>query len=509
MLRVDMCMDMSIIVGVESMEKLDLLYDFFSVLDPYPLNPIIAWALRFCFRNPYEGMMVVDKEGLIQFMDRPTEQFMGLAPGGALGVKVMEMFPKADFDFTIKTGKPLIGRVREVEGVTRIGSVYPLKQDGVIVGAVGRVAFHPFQEIEKRNKEIRDLRNEVQYLRQKERTENTSTYSFDNLLGSSKLIKDTIATAKRISMLNADVLIVGESGTGKELFAHSIHSYLHRERPFVKINCPTIPFELAESQLFGYEKGAFTGASTSGKAGVFEVANNGIVFLDEISSLPLSIQAKLLRVLQEREIQRLGSNRTTRVNFRFIAATNVDLFKLVNEGKFRHDLYYRVARATLHIPPLRDRREDILVYLNSFLDIINKSFKTSIKGVSKQAMQILFQYNWPGNVRQLINVLEQAAIDAYDVEEITERHLPKEVFSDDKPSYESSFTHASFDRSHETAYKERDSIISALRQTKGNKRQAAMLLKIPRSTFYQKLRRYGIINKGIGNNTVNSLDSTN
>jgi transcriptional regulator with PAS, ATPase and Fis domain len=448
--------------------------------------------LRFCFRNPYEGVIVVDNEGIIRFMDRPTEKSMGLEPGGAGGMNIREIVPKSDFEIVMTTGTPVIGRIREIGGITRMASVYPLKKNGEVIGAIGRVAFHSFEEIEKKNKEIQDLRKEIHYLRQKEKSEYSSLYTFDNILGSSKLMRDTIATAKRISMLDTDVLILGESGTGKELFAHSIHGYLHNDKPFVKINCPAIPFELAESQLFGYEKGAFTGASSTGKAGVFELANNGIVFLDEISSLPLSLQAKLLRVLQEREVQRLGSNRTTRVNFRFIAATNVELYKLVEEGAFRPDLYYRVARATLHIPPLRERREDIFLYLNHFLESINKSFRIHVKRFSKEAAHILLHYDWPGNVRQLIHVLEQIAINAWDAEEIAVEHLPRDTLVRDKQPRDENPSGATPGIKHELAYKERDLIVSALRETKGNRRQAAILLNMPRSTFYQKIRRYGI-----------------
>ncbi len=468
------------------------LEEFLSVLDPYPLNALVGRALRFCFRNPYEGLIIVDTKGLIQFMDRPTEKFLGLEQGGALGMDIKDIQHKSDFELTVTTGKPVIGRIGKIGGVTRIASVYPLIKDGELLGAVGRVAFHPFEEIEKQNKKIQELRNQVQYLRQRENAEYTSLYTFENILGSSRSIKETIRTAKRIAMLDTDVLIVGESGTGKELFAHSMHGYSREGRPFVKINCPAIPFELAESQLFGYEKGAFTGASSTGKPGVFETANNGVVFLDEISSLPLSLQAKLLRVLQEREVQRLGSSRTKKVNFRFIAATNVELYKLVEEGNFREDLYYRIARAILHIPPLRERREDILLCLDHFLDTINKSFKIDIQGFSREAMQALQNYSWPGNVRQLIHVLEQTAIKVWDKKEIALEDLPMEIRRHKNNLYEDRPSGVNVGIRQEINHKEKDAILSALRQTRGNKRQAAILLKMPRSTFYQKIKRYGI-----------------
>ena len=297
-----------------------------------------------------------------------------------------------------------------------------------------------------------------------------------------------LRSQRKLLFLMTDVLIVGESGTGKELFAHSIHSLVHPDKPFIKINCPAIPFELAEAQLFGYEKGAFTGAATVGKPGAFETAEGGMVFLDEISSLPLSIQAKLLRVLQEREVTRLGSSKTKKINFRSIAATNVDLRRLVKEGKFRHDLYYRVAKATVTIPPLRERREDIPFYLNSFLEMINRSFKTNIRGFSREAFQALIQYDWPGNVRELINVLEQVAIRAITDEEISIEALPEDVrlLKIGLVGKDINTSNAVGIKQHMTRV-ERDAIISALKETGGNRQKAAQLLKMPRLTLYKKL----------------------
>jgi transcriptional regulator with PAS, ATPase and Fis domain len=460
--------------------------DLLSIVEPYPFNPIIASALKFCFKNRFEGVTVIDKSYFIQFMDPATEIFLGLQPGEGIGKNMLDLAPGSDYQLAITTGTAVIGRVREVKGTKRMSSVYPLRKKGEIVGAIGRIVFYPLEELEKMNKRIERLKNEMHTLKQREKSEHSSAYTFDNILGTSWLIRDTVTTAKRISTLDTDVLIEGESGTGKELFAHSIHSYRCSDKPFVKINCAAIPFELAESQLFGYEKGAYTGANSSGKAGVFETANNGIVFLDEIPSLPLSIQAKLLRVLQEREIQRLGSNKTTKVNFRFIAATNVNLLKLVEEGKFRQDLYYRVARASLHIPSLRERTEDIPLYLHTFLEAVNRSFKVNIKGFSGEAMDMLIKYHWPGNVRQLVHVLEQIAINAWLATEVAIHHLPAEII-------ENSPVQVMPAEKPEVDENGRELIMSALKKTGGNKRQAAILLNMSRPTFYKKMKRFGII----------------
>lgn len=475
-----------------------LLSSFFEVLGRYPFNEIIGWALRFCFRNPYESITIVDKSGRVQFMDKPTEEFFGLKQGEAAGMDMRDLVPHTNIPFTITTGKPQIGKIWERKGLRRISSVYPLIRNGELIGAVGKILFHSLEEFERINEEIQRLNKEIHYLKQKERTEYRSLYNFSSILGNSPQIRESIEIAKKIAPLDTDVLIVGESGTGKELFAHSIHSLTHPDRPFIKINCPAIPFELAESQLFGYEKGAFTGATTVGKPGAFETAEGGTVFLDEISSLPLSIQAKLLRVLQEREVSRLGSSKTKKINFRSIAATNVDLRKLVKEGKFRHDLYYRVAKATLTIPPLRERREDIPLYLNSFLEMINRSFKTRIRGFSREAFQALVQYDWPGNVRELINVLEQVAIRAITDEEINIETLPEDVrlLKIGLAEKDINVSKAVGIKQQMTRM-ERDTIISALKETGGNRQKAAQLLKMPRSSFYKKLAAYNISNDSL------------
>ena len=287
-------------------------------------------------------------------------------------------------------------------------------------------------------------------------------------------------------------MILGESGTGKELFAHSIHSASGLNKPFVKINCPAIPFELAESELFGYEKGAFTGALPFGKEGYFETANNGTAFLDEISTLPLSIQAKLLRVLEEREIKRLGSMKAKTINFRVVSATNIDLKNLLNEGKFRQDLYYRVAKAIIYIPPLRDRREDIPIYIDYFIKKIFQSFKMQPKTISDKAMDILYNYYWPGNVRELINVLDQTIIKASNDKEIRAEHLPSDIPVHAQKLHHTGVPENTHSIKQEITEAERNLITSALRQTNGNKRKAAILLSMPRSTLYEKIRRYNI-----------------
>jgi transcriptional regulator with PAS, ATPase and Fis domain len=456
-----------------------------GVLSPYEFSYIIIRALRFFLRNPYESLVIINKAGYIEFLDRGSEKFFNLPPGGGKGLKITDLIPDSYLPKALETGKPFIGHIVKVKDLRRIGSTYPLIKDGEIIGAIGRVIFHSLDELERINREMGCLKKEVMILREEQKSQYTATYTFDNILGISSAIREAVELAKKVAMTDVDVLIVGESGTGKELFAHAIHNFKNPEKPFVRVNSSTIPFDLVESELFGYEKGAFTGANLTGKPGKFEIANNGTFYLDEISSLPLSIQAKLLRVIQEREVERLGSSKVKKINFRLIASTNTDLKMLVKEGKFRDDFYYRIAKAIIYIPPLRERKEDIPIYINHFLKIINKRFSTNFKRLTNEALYCFMNYDWPGNVRELINVLEQAALKAWHGEEIQKTSLPHELIG--KAHLDRHIPSSKIFKK-EIKEEEKKLIINALDQSKGNKRRASLILGIPRSTLYKKLK---------------------
>ena len=468
-------------------EEMDFLKVLSPVLGDYGFSPVISWAMRFFLRNPYESLVIVNQEGRIEFMDKGSEKFLNLPQGGAKGVMITELIPDSYLPKVLETRIPFAGRVFNVKGFRRIGSTYPLIRNGEVIGAIGRLIFHSLDEVERINREMGRLKSEVRLLREKEKVEYRAVYSFENILGISTAIRESVEMAKKVAMTGADVLITGESGTGKELFAQAIHNFVHPEKPFVRVNSSTIPFELVESELFGYEKGSFTGASQTGKVGKFEMAHTGTFFLDEISSLPLSIQAKLLRVLQEREVERLGATGVRKVDFRLIAATNADLRNLVREGKFREDFFFRIAKATISIPPLRKRKEDIPIYTSHFLKAVNERFGTQFKRLSDKALLLFMNYEWPGNVRELINVLEQACLKKWEGEEIPVECLPSELVGTSPLR-----TPASKIFKKGVQEEERKLIVQALEQTKGNKRRSALLLGIPRSTFYKKLKDYAI-----------------
>jgi len=257
---------------------------------------------------------------------------------------------------------------------------------------------------------------------------NTAKYKVDDIIGESQLMTNLKDTVKTIAKTNSSVLILGESGTGKELFAHAIHNASNRARqPFICINCGTIPAELIESELFGYEEGSFTGARKGGKVGMFQAAHKGTIFLDEIGDLPLSMQVKLLRVLQDKEIQKIGSNLREAIDVRVIAATNKDPYQMVQENQFRSDLYYRLNVISLRIPALRERKEDIPILSKSFINKLIRKENVKVEKISDSALEYLKHYNWPGKVRELEKVLEIAVNFLGNEKSIRAEHLPKRI----------------------------------------------------------------------------------
>ncbi len=307
-------------------------------------------------------------------------------------------------------------------------------------------------------------------------------YSLHGILGKSKAIRDLIELIEKVAKTDSTVLILGESGTGKSLVAKTIHyESKRREAPFITVNCASIPENLLEAELFGYEKGAFTGAYSS-KKGKFELANGGTIFLDEIGDMPLSLQAKLLRVLQDKEIEPLGSEKTVKVDVRIIAATNRDLKKLVEEGKFREDLYYRLNVIPIYIPPLRERKEDVPLLIEYYLEEFNRKYGKRVR-ITKRAMKLLLEYDWPGNVRELANLMERLVI-----------LNDEEVREDSLPAYMRSVTrdHEAGDLPSLIEKTEREKIIEALEKTGYVKSRAAKLLGYTLRQLDYRIKKYRI-----------------
>lgn len=336
-------------------------------------------------------------------------------------------------------------------------------------------------------KEINTEKNQLREENLRLRRELGKKYSFSNIVGNSRKMQEVFRLITQVAKSNASVLLLGESGTGKELVANAIHyNSLRSTKPIIKINCAALPGNLVEAELFGYEKGAFTGA-TSQKVGKFELANGGTIFLDEIGSLILESQAKLLRVLQEKELERLGGTRSLKVNVRLIAATNCNLAEEVEKKTFREDLFYRLNVYPIYLPPLREREADMLLLADYFLEKYSAEYQKDIKRISTPAIDMLTQYHWPGNVRELENCIERAVL-LCDDQVIHGYHLPPTLqTAEETGTYQSGSLEVAVSRY------ERDLLIDALKSSRGNIRKAAKSLNTTERIFGYKVKKYGIV----------------
>lgn len=395
----------------------------------------------------------------------------------------------------LATKKPVRGVTMKVGPNKKavVVNVAPILINSQIKGSVGVI--HDISEIRKLTEELEHAKSLIRRM--------TAKYTFNDIMGESELIKAAIAQAQHAADTPATVLLRGESGTGKELFAHAIHNASSRRSgPFVRVNCAAIAESLQESELFGYEEGAFTGALRGGKKGYFEEADGGTVFLDEIGDVNQGLQAKLLRVLQEKEIVRVGGNKSIPIKVRVIAATNANLEQRIKEGTFREDLYYRINVVPIFAPPLRGRKEDIPILTAHFRQKLGQEFGRKVAEISPEVLDILMNYEWPGNVRELENVIGRTIINMNYNEEVI---LPEYV-----PSLGNSISRSWQAIGKPTAEMEGDEVgdgtlseildevekkvlQKTLRQTKGNKTMAAKVLGIATRSLYYKLEKHGLI----------------
>lgn len=359
---------------------------------------------------------------------------------------------------------------------------YQLKEGTKLLSVIATMIARQVINLEKINLEKEQLRNENKRLK----SELENKYSITNITGNSSRMREVFQMISQVSKSNATVLVRGESGTGKELVANSIHYNSHRAKgPFVKVNCAALPANLIESELFGHEKGAFTGAIKQ-KLGKFELANKGTIFLDEIGSINLDVQVNLLRVLQEKEFDRIGGHKTIKTDVRIIAATNKNLEQGVEDGTFRGDLYYRLNVFPIYMPPLRERKTDILLLADSFLEKYTKENKKDIRRFSTPSIDMLMAYHWPGNVRELENCIERAVL-LCEEKTIHSYHLPPTL----QTGIESG-TMPSLSLEGSVENLEKEKIIDALKNTRGNCAQAAKVLKTTIRKFNYKARKFNI-----------------
>ncbi len=381
----------------------------------------------------HEGVLIVNQENKIVYFNNAYGDFIGHSLEEVKGALLTDVRPGARMPEALKKGKPMEVVFREEKGKEYFVNIYPIFDNGKLKGGVSTVTYL------KNAKFIMDTLKELEKkqadLKERMRQTNGTRYVFKDIICESLKSIQCIEAARKLAKSDIPVLINGESGCGKELYAQSIHNEsLRSEYPFVAINCAALNSSILESELFGYEEGAFTGARKNGKPGIFEIAEKGTIFLDEVSEMDYNLQAKLLRVLQEKKIRRVGGTAEIDIDVRIICACNIDLLKYIEEKKFRKDLYYRISTFPLHLPPLRERREDIIPLIEKHLSVLGIQQKRELS-INEEAKQALYVYDWPGNVRELNNVLEYSTVVCRN-NEIGRSNLPPSVLSDiDKENF--------------------------------------------------------------------------
>lgn len=434
--------------------------------------------------DPYMGVIYINTDCEILLVNETFAEILGVDRDSIIGQPIQKIVPKSRLPHTVKTGEANLCELCMVNNKEMISMRVPIYSNGKIIGAMAKTLFL----------DISTARLLTDMISLNEDTARSSSkyqskYTLDDIIGNNRRIVRLKTWSAQVANNSSNVLIIGESGTGKELFAHAIHhAGIRRNYPFIRINCASIPENLIESELFGYEEGAFTGALKGGKKGKFELAHKGTIFLDEIGEMPLSMQTKLLAFLQEREFERVGGSDPIHSDARIIAATNIDPEKAVAEGRFREDLYYRLNVVTFMLPPLRDRIDDIEPLVNHLIPKLNNKLNTSIEGIEPDALDLLMNYHWPGNVRELENLLERAINLAHldQARLLLPEHFPtllrKNTQRNTKPATLSAAVESL----------EYQLIMNTLRSNNYNKTVTAKQLNIHPSVLYRKLKKYNI-----------------
>ncbi len=434
----------------------------------------------------YDGLLVVDPNGYITMISEAYKNFLHIEDGDLIGKHVTEVIENTRLHIVAKTGIAEIAELQKINDSYIIASRIPIVKDGKVISVVGKIVFRNIGELDELYSKINKIEQQLENYKDELTRLNQAKYTFNNIIGKSPQLKKVKEMAKKSAETDSNVFIIGESGTGKELFAHAVHNLsLRRNKPFIRVNCAAIPNELLESELFGYESGAFTGAKKGGKIGKFEVADQGTIFLDEIGDMPLNMQAKLLRVIQEREIERIGSNTPKRIDVRIIAATNRNIQEMINEKKFRLDLYYRLNVVTLKLPALRDCKEDIKEYSYHFVDKFRVRYLKQVVGISEEALAYLKAYDWPGNIRELENIIERAINIIENEVTIKPQHLPLEITG-------GSVIDEFMELRDIVEDAECEALLRYLKTFNYNKTKVAKVLGLSRTTLYEKMKKHNL-----------------
>ncbi|MET1180804.1 sigma 54-interacting transcriptional regulator [Peribacillus simplex] len=450
----------------------------------------ILFYLEAILKTSKDAVTAVDKTGRVVYWNEAAENTYQIKSNEIIGKNIENYFQMKDIKLyeILKSKQPIFDVYHQPrpDKHISISSSPVFDHGGNLIGAIS--VDRDITATVKLNDKLSVTTSKLQDLKQ-QIINQAKNLPFSSIKGSSKIINQIKASAIKVAATDATVLILGESGVGKELFAQAIHeSSSRKKRPFVPINCGAIPSPLFESEFFGYEKGSFTGAEQGGKAGKLEEANGGTLFLDELGTMPLDIQVKFLRTLQEGEIYRVGGTKAIKVDIRVIAATNSMLEEMVEKGEFREDLYYRLNVVPLHIPSLRERLEDVPELVNLFIEEFSSKYQKEIQFQSNDMIELFSSYHWPGNIRELRNFVERlvvmtddAVLQANDILNILPQKAKKIAFE-----------HATITFQDEISIIEKERIKRALEKTHGNKTLAAKELGFSRVTLYKKINKYGL-----------------
>ncbi len=451
-------------------------------------NALMQERLQMILEAVQDGICVVERTGAITYVNPSYLRIVHKTPEMVIGQNVFDTAPDGNRSGVLRSGVARIGSIsHKNDGTTVVANVNPIFSDGEIAGVVSVIK--DITELQNLMARLSQVSARADYLEQELLRTKKTAQAFKNYIGKSGKVVDVLALASKAAGSSATVLIRGESGTGKEVIAEGIHYASERRRgPFIRVNCGAIPCALLESELFGHEKGAFTGA-VKRKLGKFELAAHGTIFLDEIGEMDRNMQVKLLRVLQQKEFDRVGGEETVRVDVRIIAATNRHLEEMVKDGSFRDDLYYRLNVIPIILPPLRDRVDDIPLLVEHFIEKISAESGRPTRGITPEAMDVLMSYKWPGNVRELENVIERV-ITLMDNDQITVASLPSYIKGELAVREVQDFAAGVTVLPWEDY--ERQIIANALEQC-GSFNAAAKMLKITHKTVAAKARKYGLV----------------
>ncbi|HLR11476.1 MAG TPA: sigma 54-interacting transcriptional regulator [Sporosarcina sp.] len=494
--------DVPILVIDETEQPLGLLHHPSLSLTIMQQYRQLATYLQTILHTIDDSCTVIDEQGRVIIWTKGAEKIFSVKAEDILGKPITDFFSSDRLEIlnALQQGTSVTHHQHQARKdlVVLINS-NPVRLDDQIIGAV--VSETDVTNQIRLNNELFSTSEKLFNLEEEMRKTVEEESPFSYIRGNSVALKKTLSLAEKAATTDASILIHGESGVGKELFAKAVHHLRENEQaPFIAINCGAIPSGLFESEIFGYEKGAFSGADQRGKKGKVELAKNGTLFLDEIGEMPLEMQVKILRLLQEKTFFRVGGTTEMEVDFRVVAATNKDLKQLVDEGKFREDLYYRLNVVTLNIPPLRERPEDIIELTHYFLYDLSRRYNKPIHGISQHVMQSLLQHDWPGNIRELKNVVERLIVFSENGE-IQADHLPFDIDEQSAEQIQEASPNTSYfinaERDHRPLKErleeyEKAILIEELKKTNGNKQLCAQNLDITRATLYNRLKRLGI-----------------